>query len=768
GGRFDLVSDGLPTALIVLGNPPTRQSEIAAEEINDAIQAACGVALPVKRAGALTTAERETASLILMGGPGENALLTEEGARFGVQTSATDPGPQGYTIRFGADGERRLALLVGSDPLGTLYAGVTFRGLIRGETGRAHALEADIRDWPDVRWRFVQTTPRGSIEGAREQIDFLLRHKVNAFASYHAGTKAQHAQGGEERQAWYRELFQYAFERGLWGWTIPVHDNLGWAPEGQNRPELDVCVRPRGVGYWCWSRDEMMDRRFEEAAREVAANLPADPGIGGMLLWLHLPDSGNMGWHNRCRQCRERFGNDQATAQAHVFNRFYQAMRRHIPNSKLILIPRPYACWDLNAPMNTLLRDRIANIARSIPADSYINHNAGNREAIRSWVEAVGDRGLAKFGYESARSDYFAGREDILMVLVCSPYKAKALRILTEVEYLWNVNAPGSEETHLDREHPYDLIAMDEGDTPADHGKHPGQFPNSVTAEGISIYASRMLPPERRWGREGMGLRERIARSLFGEQAAPYLVLAEGAESIGGIGARMFDFVPPILSGWPYVPVTAEQMAGAGPILAAGAEALDKVHREGIPINPEYQDQGLASPGRALALHLAASLARAWAPLLRARDAADASRWSDAADAAAEAARVQDAEADRLRALYAGYGASPDPALARLRAVTEFPPPTSKGTLGFYLAISKARAWVPLVKAQRLAAAAEWTAAAQALTEAEKALESETGRLRAAVGERYRDPLEAGIQELRDVVQPELERLRGQMKRGTS
>ncbi|MBI3947602.1 MAG: hypothetical protein HY321_16905, partial [Armatimonadetes bacterium] len=30
GGRFDLVSDGLPTALIVLGNPPTRQSEIAA------------------------------------------------------------------------------------------------------------------------------------------------------------------------------------------------------------------------------------------------------------------------------------------------------------------------------------------------------------------------------------------------------------------------------------------------------------------------------------------------------------------------------------------------------------------------------------------------------------------------------------------------------------------------------------------------------------------------------------------------------------------
>ncbi|MBI3948749.1 MAG: hypothetical protein HY321_22760 [Armatimonadetes bacterium] len=785
--RLDLVRDGRPAAILVLGDQPTRQSEIAAAEINDAVQAACGAALPVKRLGTLTATERQASSLILIGGPGENALLTREGARLRVKVSARDPGPQGYAIRFAADGRRRLALLAGSDPLGTLYAAVTFRSLVRGGDGQAHALEANIRDWPDVRWRHTWSRlnyaiigraagdPEGQLAAARKEMDWLLRHKINLFFSYHAGTKAAHAILGEEMQPWFRQVLQYAFDRGIWGCTFPTHDNLGFARKGETRPDLEVCFHyqhsMQASYYWCWSRDEEMDRRFEEAARDVAANMPADPGIGGMFFLLHMPDTGNMGWHKRCERCRQRFGNDQAAGMANVFNHFYRAMRRHIPNSRLILVPRPYEFYDLNAPKNGIYRDRFTRLARLIPADSFIvKGGEGTREAFLSWVQAVGSRGMAHwaFPFQLARTIYSEKRDDVFLFVTGGLIEENPLSILGAAEYLWNVRAPGSKEARLDKEHPYNDVKLgDEGDTQADVGKQDGQGYNGMV-DGAPFAEWGSLPLAERVGPEVMGFLERAARHLYGEEAAPHLLRVYAADTdalgFGGMASGTFTGTRPATSFSGGSQLNSEAVARMVPVLEAGAASLGKVVREGIPISLDYRH--FASPARVLNLELATSLARAWAPLLKATAAVDASQWTAAAEAVSQVDAVLKAEADRLRAVYKEYDTPPEAALERLRAVGQFGPRerTYGVTLKFYLTISKARVWVPLVKAQKATANAQWTLATEALTEAEKAVEAEAERLRAIGQERYPGLVKTYTEELRQLAQPEIDRLRGLMK----
>jgi hypothetical protein len=670
-GQLPLVKEGRSAAVIVLADKPSRQAEIGAQEINDAIRAAGADEIPVRTASSLSAQERESASLIVIGQPGENALLERECSKRKVQVSAADPGPQGYRIAFAQDGQRQLALLAGSDPVGMLYACVTFRQLVRAEGNNVYAVGADIRDWPDARWRFTWTVFNQALQAANSAgrqdeglriakgyIDWLFRHKINVFFSYHAG-KAMHARGPESLQPWCRDLFQYAFDRGVWGYTFPVHDTLGWAPEGQTRPELNVCFSyGRGATrYWCWSRDEEMDRRFDEAAREIAANMPERPGPGGMFLCLHMPDTGNMGWHKRCDQCRKRYGNDQAAAQAHVFNRFYEAMRRYVPNSKIILVPRPYAAWNLDAPMNGIYRERIEKIARAIPQDSYVVHVMGPRESVQSWKRAVGDRHLMHWGVGTwdAKSYYF-GPDDLFAFTDGFRIGADALKILGVAEYTWNTNAPGAIETHMDPEHPYYTVpAMDEADTPPDWGRSTAQWTDLGSVDGVSVYDRGILPLDQRLGPDVLRYEQFAARQIYGEKAAPYMIRVLGSELGQYVGQSFWwdlSFKPQNLgiSGGPMFTVTSAQWRGAVGDLEAAATALEKLVIEKIPVKssaPFAMDLPAV-----LNAYRTACKGRIWVPLVEAQEALNASKRPEAAEALGRAEKALAAEKESLRKTY--------------------------------------------------------------------------------------------------------------------
>ena len=661
-GRLDLVRDGRALAVIVLADEPSRQAQIGANEINNAVRLASGVSLPVVSVGELVGTDRERSVLILVGRPDENRLLAQMCEASGFPLSEDDPGPQGYQIRFGEDGGSKLAFVWGCDPVGMLYACVTFRHLIRREGNTTCAVSGRIRDWPDARWRFTWTRlgealrvasrdkkspsePDAGLRVAKAQIDWLLRHKINVFMSYHAG-KARHAQAGEALQPWYRQVFDYAFERGLWGFTFPSHGNLGWAPKEEARPDLDVCVSCKDpVAYWCWSRDEMMDRCFGEAALEIAANMPGSAGAGGMFLCLHMPDTGNMGWHNRCEPCRRRYGNDQAAAQAHVFNRFYEAMRREVPNSKPILVPRPYALWDLSAAANRIYRDRLGAVALQIPEDAYMVHCSGPAEAAQSWEETVGTRGLAHWvnprNLAFRLSCTYGRGGDGLWMTGGGSGGLQALDILGMAEYTWNLEAPGSTCIRLDSDDPYrDARLSDEGDTRSDVGKGTAQRTNSLV-EGRPFWKWAALPFQRKLGPEAFSFMEFAARHLYGDEAAPHMLDLYAAQAAGALGIFLFIDVAmrPDPGSYAEQAMGSDQLTELMPQLEAGARAYERMLAEGILLREGVFAGGIAvdgvdhpvlpgfpaSPAAVLNRYGVLSRARAWVRVLEAREAINAS-----------------------------------------------------------------------------------------------------------------------------------------------
>ena len=668
-GQFDLVQEGKPTAIIVLAAKPSRQAEIGAEEINDAVVSASGAALPVKTLDTLTPSERNAASLILVGQPGENSLLVQECTQRRIKLSADDPGPQGYQMRFVRDDKRRLTLLAGCDPLGMLYACVTFRHLIRGDEENAYAIEATIRDWPDVRWRFTWTVIRPALratfgydgqyrparaeagmELAKRQLDWFLRHKINIFNCRGMYWK------DKESQLWNRKVLEYAFDRGIWGWdfgaraTQESDASLGSAPVDTPKPELEVCFthkRGKQAHYWCWSRDEMMQRRYEEAARTLAASMPKSAEVGGMILVLHMPDCGNMGWHYRCEQCKKRFGNNQAAAQANVFNHFYRAMRKYLPNSKIVLVPRPYVLFDFDAPENRVYRERFEKLAPLIPADSYLVHVSGTREAVESWKRICSPVHLAHW-VNAGPSDlpldfisnktYYVGPDD--MYFQGKPYPGGELEVLGAVEYMWNIEGPGSICYRNDPKQPYTLRPWsDTGDTPDQVRKHQAAFSNPV-AEGVP--KGGWWPLEQKAGTQVMGFLERAARQLYGEKAAPYMLRIKGS-----------GYIPRYYEWWYERYATPDSMRSQAQGLEAAAQAYEALVTQKIGV-PNVLTGEVSVPSARLVIESYSNLAQARVEMhvLEAKEAIREAQWPRAAEALTNAENTLTAESQLLREVF--------------------------------------------------------------------------------------------------------------------
>jgi len=639
-------------AVIVLGNSASRQAVIGAEEINVRLNKLGSSMLAVKREEDLSETERSRANLILVGRPGECELLARE------NVSLDGIGEQGYCIRFVERDGRMLALLNGHDPIGVLYACVTFRYLIQREEDKVFAVAADIRDWPDVRWRFTWTTirtalreatgwdgrrppakPEEGLELAKGQLDWFLRHKINVFRCQELPWE------DEQYRSWNRQVLQYAFDRGIWGWAFGAKSSLGEATAEKPKPELDVCFvfKRDGLRYWCWSRDEMIERHFEEEAQKLAVNLPPTPGVGGMVLVIHMPDCGNMGWHYRCDQCKNRFGNDQGAAQANVFTHYHRAMRKYIPNSKLVLVPRPYVLFDFDAPANSVYRERFERLSQLIPPDSYLVHVGGSREAVESWQRVCQPVHLAHWINSRSHGEldldfrvnrtYYVGPDD--MYFQGRAYPGCELEVLGAAEYLWNINAPGSVCVRTDPKEPYVLKPWsDVADTPDQVRKHHAAFSNPA-AEWRDW---RWLPLEQKAGPEVMQFLEQASRYLYGEKAAPHLLRIKGSGAI-----RWYALDP---SMYP----TADSMRSQVPGLEAAVKAAEAMVAQKIPVRSLFGEAESVFPlHRTIGLHCDLAKARTWTHLLDAQEVLGEEQWSHAADALDEAEKTLEAGSRGVR-----------------------------------------------------------------------------------------------------------------------
>ena len=101
--------------------------------------------------------EMPSGIVIRVGVAGQDSWLAKPMADLGIAVTDKDPGEQGYVISSHSGKGQRQILLVGSDPAGALYACVTLKSLISKQDGRISIWPAQIRDFPDLKQRWLGT-----------------------------------------------------------------------------------------------------------------------------------------------------------------------------------------------------------------------------------------------------------------------------------------------------------------------------------------------------------------------------------------------------------------------------------------------------------------------------------------------------------------------------------------------------------------------------------------------------------------------------------
>ena len=283
-----------------------------------------------------------------------------------LEVTPDQPGPQGYVIQPSGSGDSLKLLLVGSDSLGALYAAVTCRQLIIELEGRLLLQPAAVRDWPDFKTRcngapfsenlrgewygILSAEASGDLTKARQladkwvaaqkrHFDWLLRAKINMAWNRTSIDPGDARDKTTIARAALKEVHEYGWKRGIEAIDADT-TSIGRFPRDQDNADFNDCVLSKSHGrYFCWSRLDYHQRRAERAAQWLA-----DCGYRGY--YLHATDSGGWAnpalWDDRCDECRKNYGDDHAKADATVFDIYYRAIKRRIPDATFVAVVYPY------------------------------------------------------------------------------------------------------------------------------------------------------------------------------------------------------------------------------------------------------------------------------------------------------------------------------------------------------------------------------------------------------------------------------------------
>ena len=487
---FQIVADG------------SGHARIGADEINLRIGSLGGKPLPVLD---LTRPLPEGNQILLASCTAVGAEL----ARHGLRVTPSDPGRQGYAITPAGAAPNLKLFLIGSDTLGTLYAAATCRQLIVKRGGRLMLLPAEIRDWPDYKYRqngmaFAETLRgrwysilseerKGNLEKAQKlATDFvarqkryfgwMLRAKIN-FAWNSTNIKPGDApEQTTVVRAALKEVHEYGLARGIESMCGDT-TAIGSYPRDKDNPDFKGVVRHRSHNrYFCWSQLGYHRQRAERAAKWLD-----EAGYTGY--YLHATDGGGWQnpelWNDRCPLCRETYGDDRAKADAVVFRIYYDAIKKRIPDLKFVAVVYPYsgryldpeyvysqaaATMGVGEPARRLaertsqkITQFIERLNRLLPEDVFVCIREAERRHMELIRKSWGKRRFQLY-YEYAfwkgwrpyfvttplwtKTHYFPEYDDILF----SPLGAwSEVTQLMGVECSWHTNRPGSGEMDKQR-----------------------------------------------------------------------------------------------------------------------------------------------------------------------------------------------------------------------------------------------------------------------------------------------------------------------------
>jgi hypothetical protein len=494
----ELAAAGEPVAVgkFMILVAASKEARIGAGEINQRIESLGGQALPI-------TALNEGGGL-----PHGNLIILATGDKVkALPGKGVPPHEQGYIIHpeKRADGSLRL-WLVGSDPLGTLYAAVTARQLIQSADNSIALRPAMISDWPDFKKRqlghpmseprrglwyaMMQYEGEGKTDQAREaaaqwvarkktHYDWMLRAKINWAWSHSFFKLDKLTKNTGILRAAVKEVNDYGLERGI-RTMVSGTTSVGEFPADKDNPDFkDVAYHNSHHRYFCWSR---LDYHHEKAKH--VAQMLADCGYKGY--YLHAADGGgwrNPGlWNDRCAKCRETYGDDHAKADSVVFGIYYDAIRKQVPDCDFAAVVYPYSPEQLDAELvyqdaatemgpgeatravaekrTQELVEFIHRLDALLPPDIFVTVREAERPALDRMRAVWGKRRFHSY-YEYAfwkgwqpyftttplwtKSFYYPSYDDMLYGSM-SGYGWREATELLGAECAWNVNRPGAKE----------------------------------------------------------------------------------------------------------------------------------------------------------------------------------------------------------------------------------------------------------------------------------------------------------------------------------
>lgn len=575
---------------------PPRQprSAIGAEEINARISDLGAEALPVTESDDPGTLPADGVCIVISkcyGSDLAEAIIDE----CGVRITRDEPGEQGYVIEFVKFRGRRVIFLSGSDPQGALYAAVTFRHLLEGGAEGIGAVRAGVRDWPDFKWRGTGSlmqmrksrpvygkTGDEMIDALKLHVDWMLRAKLNLLGDY--------LYGGEDAMEWadadwVGELNAYARARGIVGEEYNS-TNVGYDERDAGDPRFEGMMHTRNL-YFTWSDDELIRKRAREIA-QVWDRLNLGVAV------LHCPDGGGPVnpemWNNRSEADRERWGDDRAAADAHLFRIFHEEIKRVAPEVKVVFVIYPYSAqyldWEMLKPrypeltreqFNAAGRDYWAQLGPQLPEDAAICVWLGEPQYMdrfrasfdgmpmyywykfaSGWVDA----GWLITTVRYIGTNFYDHPGDIMAVRIDRNFPNFINRLLSS-QFAWNVDSAGAEDFSgnyydflTDNEEP-EVIVERWGERACRHmwGPEAGPVIHQAFNKGIIpaliVNPSRMINDENRgrrfYGREEIVLtpemmREQAEGCRAAAAALDTLVGSETLEQMDAIQEGLFVY----------------------------------------------------------------------------------------------------------------------------------------------------------------------------------------------------------------------------------
>jgi hypothetical protein len=227
-GRILLASKGVPQACIVAGP----EDRVAALSLQKYINQEAGGVLEIVAPG--EDGRRREQCKILVGTPQSNAAVALAATKHGLGLDRAALNDEGYVLKTLPVSKGHLIIAAGWKKTGVFYAvGELKRYYLRKEGDRVYALEADVREAPAFKYRWLWTwdwrmewggteaggttmgegdykkKPESFIKDYKACIDFMSENGLNGLIIWGF---LRDAHGGVEAS---REICRYASERGV-------------------------------------------------------------------------------------------------------------------------------------------------------------------------------------------------------------------------------------------------------------------------------------------------------------------------------------------------------------------------------------------------------------------------------------------------------------------------------------------------------------------------------------------------------------------------